>query len=152
EFLQLNPKDTPREKRIAPEYFHAQVAGVWYLSFSEDALREQIDRSLDGEKGAKKDKADVNSSVYVAPEAAFRSMGAVRGYLEWETHRRALGSGLEWYALYRSGVLRGGATRQEKEAAAFRYFGYVPVSPDGADYRYSLSPPEVINQRHGTPG
>jgi hypothetical protein len=150
----LNAVNTPREERFAPVYYHAQVAGAWYLSFSEDALREEIDRSLDRAEGgrpANKDRADVNSSVYIAPEAAFRTAGALHGYLEWETHRRALGSGLEWYALYRAGVLPD-PRRQAKESAAFRYFGYVPVSPDDSGYVYEADRDEVVNERHGSVG
>ncbi len=37
-------------------------------------------------------------------------------------------------------------------AAAVHWFGFVPVSPDGAAYRSDRGRDEVVNDRHGSPG
>jgi WD40 repeat protein len=92
----------------------------------------------------------VNCSVYLAPEALSEASGAVQAYLEWETHRRAVGNTVPWDLLYRTGALAEDATPAEREAAALRHLGFVPVSPDGAPYRYEQRTGEVVNVRHGS--
>jgi hypothetical protein len=149
----LYGRDVPREKRRRPVYYHAQVEGVWYLSFSQEALRDQIDRVLalrEGKGPGGKDKVEVSSSLYVAPEAMFSAGTAVSSYLEWETHRRALANEPLWYALYRGGLLADDASEVRRREVAMRYLGFVPVSPDGAAYRYERRTGEVANDRHGT--
>jgi hypothetical protein len=143
----LNQDDVPKEKRFVPVFYHARVGGAWYASFSADALRDVIDRSLARREGG--EAVQVNSSVYVAPEAAFASAGVLRSYLEWESHRRALGNGPLWYALYRGGVI-GDEAEQERAEAAFRYLGFVPVSPDDTSYQLERRTDDVVNRRHGS--
>ena len=92
----------------------------------------------------------MNASVLLAPRALDRARGAIHRYLEWETHRRAVGNGPLWYALYRSGVLPRAATASVQEEATLRLLGFVPVSPDGAPYFYDRLTGEVWNIRHGS--
>ncbi len=71
--------------------------------------------------------------------------------LEREVHERALGNAPILYALYRTGLVGEKATEAEVQAAALKYLGFVPVSPDGAAYAYDARDDEVVNQRHGSP-
>jgi hypothetical protein len=149
----FNPPNTPKEKRFALAFYYARVEDAWYLSLSESALRDQIDRSLaqrDRKDDGKKETVQVNSSVYVAPEAAYTAAKVLRGYLEWETHRRAVANGSPWYALHRAGVLAQDASEESKRAATLKFFGFVPVSPDATGYRYRGQTDEVMNERHGS--
>jgi hypothetical protein len=77
-------------------------------------------------------------------------MGALSLLLEWETHRRAVGNGPVWHALYRCGVLQADAGGAAREAAAIRFLGFVPISPDGSPYRYDKAADEVVSARHGS--
>jgi hypothetical protein len=140
----------PEAKRIAPVVYHAKVDGFWYVSLSPDVLRDLIDRAAARRagKGGTGEKVEVNTSLYVAPEAAFDAAGALRAYLEWETFRRAVGNGPLWEALYRAGVTDG----TDADAAALRFYGFVPVSPDAAAYRYDRRTQEARNARHGSYG
>jgi hypothetical protein len=145
---QLNQDNVPKDKRFVPVFYHAKIGGAWYASFSADALRDIIDRSAARREG--KEAVQVNSSVYVAPEAAFASAGVLRSYLEWESHRRALGNGPLWYALYRGGVIGDEDAEGARAEAAFRYLGFVPVSPDGTPYHLEGRTDDVVNGRHGS--
>jgi hypothetical protein len=132
--------------------FHeAIIDGAWYLSLSGDALREQIDRAAARKEGKVKagEKAEFNSSVYLAPEAVFEAADALRAFLEWETYRRAVGTGPVWHALLCCGAVRD-CDSEESRQAALRLLGYVPVSPDGNKYRHDSDTDDVLNVRHGS--
>ena len=149
----LNDPKTPVADRFAPVIYHAKVDGAWYASFRLDELHGAIDRALarwKEKKPAKEEGVPINSSVYIAPKAAVKAAGALRGYLEWESHRRALANEPLWYALYRGGVLAKDASPEAAGTAARKFFGFVPVSPDGAAYRYESRTDEVVNARHGS--
>ena len=150
--LAMNDSKTPAKKRFEPELYHGQIDGVWYASFRVEVLREVIDRSLgrDGKEPDSKEVREVNTAVHIAPEALLTARDALNGYLEWETQRRARANLPLWEALYRGGVLTANAGREEMREAAMRWYGFVPVSPDGADYRYSRQREEVVNERHGS--
>jgi hypothetical protein len=141
------------EKRVVPGLYNAKVNGEWYFSTRLPSLRSAIDAALarkDARKPGKEQGDPVNSSVYIAPKAAVHAQAALRGYLEWQTHQRAVGNEPLWLALYRSGVLPPDATRETAEAAAWKWLGFVPVSPDGAAYRYEARTMTVANTRHGS--
>lgn len=150
---ELNTPDTPKDKLFRPELYHARIDDAWYASFSRESLRDQIDRVLArrADKGTNKEaRPEVNSSLYLAPSSAFSASAALQGYLEWECHRRAVNNGMLWEALYRSGVLSPNAGPKHMEARALGTFGFVPVSPEGAEYRYDRRNGEVVNDRHGS--
>jgi hypothetical protein len=150
---EMNPEKTPEEKRFAPTYWHAQVDGAWYLSMSEAALREQIDRSVarrDGKGPPKGETITFNSTMYLSPEAAFHANDALQAFLEWETHKRAVANGPYWLALYHGGVLDAKASTAECNAAALKFYGFIPVSPDDAPYDYDRRVADVVNRRHGS--
>jgi hypothetical protein len=134
--------------------YHAMIGDGWYISFSEAALKGLIDHTegqRNTKKGAPKGKAvKVNSSLYVAPGAADKAGDFLRSFLEWESHKRALANNSTWYALYRSGLIGKAMSGPKTEAAVLRLFGFVPVSPEGAAYRYLPDSNEVENQRHGS--
>jgi hypothetical protein len=139
---------------FTPALYYALIDGGFYLSLSDVPLKEMIDRwalkkegKLSEEKG---ETVKVNTSLYVAPQAAAKARDFLRFYLEWETHRRALANTPLLYSLYRCGLVAPDASTQELQAAAYRYLGFVPVSPDDAAYRYNAKTAEVINARHGS--
>ncbi|HEX5271388.1 MAG TPA: hypothetical protein VFW33_12905, partial [Gemmataceae bacterium] len=137
-----------------PGFYHALDGDVWYVSVSEDALRKLIDegRERRADKTVpKKEDREVSSAVNIVPAAGKDALGALSLLLEWETHRRAVGNGPVWHALYRAGVLAPDADGPAREAAALRFLGFVPVSPDGSPYRYDRAADEVVSVRHGSP-
>jgi hypothetical protein len=93
---------------------------------------------------------EVSESLYLAPRAAVKARDALSYYLAWETQRRALVNGPIWYALYHAGLVTEATPEGQKQAAARRYLGFVPVSPDGAAYAYDARTGEVVNARHGS--
>src|SRR5262249_15687096 len=90
------------------------------------------------------------TSLYLSPAAAERTQGMLKRFLEAQTHNQARTALPVWYALYRTGVVKEGAAPEEAHAAAYRYLGFVPVSPDGALYRYDARDAGVVNERHGS--
>jgi hypothetical protein len=88
--------------------------------------------------------------VYLSPAAAVLARDALRYYLEGQIHARALGNCSAWYELYRCGVVRSDMPEDKRRAAAIRYLGYVPVSPEGAAYTFAARSDEVVNKRHGS--
>lgn len=147
-----NPEDTPPEKRFLPVLYHAEIDGGFYVGFQEGPFRELIDRSVARREGkaGKDDVIDVNQSLYLSPKAAVNAGAAVRGYLEAETHKRSLANGPILYSLYRCGVVPAEADQKTVAAAAMKWFGFVPVSPDGEPYVFDKAADEVTNRRHGS--
>jgi hypothetical protein len=142
----------PGEKKpFLPSLFSMQFDGVWYAGFSEDALKGIIDHEIarkEGKEPAK--KAEVNSSIYLSPEAAVLTRDMLRAYLEWESHTRTLDNVPAWYALYRCGLLSEKDDAKPRDAAARKFLGYVPVSPDDSAFSYDRRTDEVRNARHGS--
>ncbi len=135
--------------------YHAVIDDVWYISSREASLKHLIDRSIARREGKapvtkKEDLIPINGSLYIAPSAARKAGDALRYYLEWECHRRALPNLPIWYTLYRSGLVDETMPEKARNAAAMRYFGFVPVSPDGAAYVHEAKTDEVVNRRHGS--
>src|SRR5262249_18370316 len=128
------------------------VGGTWYLSTGEASLKAAIDRFAAREKepAKKGEKVEVNTAFSAAPQAAVLARDGLRRYLEWESHHRALGSAAEWYPLFRAGLLPEDLTERTMRDEALRYLGYVPVSPEGAGFRYDPVCDEVVNERHGS--
>jgi hypothetical protein len=134
-----------------PVLYYAFIGDGWYLSVSESQLRGLIDDSIARLKPKKPEPAvAVNSSLYVAPAAAVQAGAALRNFLEWESRRWALANGLEWYTLFRCGLVDSRMTERQKFRAAMHYLGYVPTSPENASYKYDAKTDEVANARHGT--
>jgi hypothetical protein len=162
----LNNDDVPPERRFVPVLYHAQVEGVWYATFNEAALKEEVNRAAerppvratdrpegngaDRAAPAKDTSVSVNDGLYLAPKAAVKARAGLAFYLEWESHRRALSNAPLWYALFRCGLLPEDLTEQTMRETALHYLGYVPLSPDGSVYSYDPRTDMVVNSRHGT--
>jgi hypothetical protein len=141
--------NAPLSERFQPVLYHCQVGKVWYVSFRVEPLRALIDRAAEKRQG-KPEGPDVNASVYVSPAAAVQAAPALRAYLEWRVQGQALASANLWEALYVGGLAD--ATRADAAGpAALRAYGFVPVSPDGAAFRYDRRRGEAVNLRHGSP-
>jgi hypothetical protein len=132
----------------------ALIEDVWCLSLSDASLKAMIDEAVSrGERKApatSEPPVQMNGSVYLAPFAAKKAEDALRFYLEWASHRRALINGPMWYALYRGGLIDAKASEQVQRATARHFLGFVPVSPDGAAFAYDATTDEVANKRHGS--
>jgi hypothetical protein len=116
-------------------------------------LRDLIDDSVarrEGKGPAKTESVQVNTSMYLAPQAAFQVSSFLRPYLEWQTHKRALPNATILYSLYRGGLLAPDASPTEQRSMALKYCGFIPVSPDGVGYAYEHRTDEVVNRRHGS--
>jgi hypothetical protein len=149
---ELGLADAPAEQKITPILTHAKIGGVWHLGFNEKVLRDHID-VIEARKHRRLpdlDRPAVNASVYVNPHAAVEARGALRSYLEWETHRRAVANTTFWQTLYRSGVLAPDADEKTMRATAHHWYGFVPVSPDDSEYVFDRTGAEVVNVRHGS--
>ena len=133
-----------------PAVYYAMIDGAFYLTPSETMLRDFIDRAQDKREG-KAETVQINSSLYISPGAAQLTRGLIQKYLEKQVHEQALASAPIWYPLYHTGLIPEGADAAAVNALAERYYGFVPVSPDGAAYVYDRRIDEVCNERHGSP-
>jgi hypothetical protein len=97
-----------------------------------------------------KDEVPINFSFHLSPRAAVQARNALEFYLEWEVHKRAVPNNAFWYTLYRCNLIDGKTPDTAKAAAAMKFVGFVPVSPDGASYKYDSRTGEVVNARHGS--
>jgi hypothetical protein len=140
--------ERPGREPFLPAVYYATIDGAFYLTLNEATLREFIDRAQARAEGKKAEAVEVNSSLYLAPGAAERARGLVEKYLEREVHKQALAGARAWYPLYHCGLLPEGA---KAGAVAEKYYGFVPVSPDGTAYAYDRRSDEVRNERHGSP-
>jgi hypothetical protein len=131
-----------------PAIYYAMIDSGFYVTLNEDMIKQLIDGAVAKRDG--KGTVEVATSLYLSPAAAQQARGLVRRFLEHQTHQRARTSLPIWYALYRTGIVTGDAKPEEAQAAAYRYLGYVPVSPDGAGYKYDPQYDEVVNERHGS--
>lgn len=139
-----------RQKPFLPAVYYAIIDGAFYLTFNEAMLHDLIDRTQDKREG-KRTMIEVNSSLYVSPSAAKLARGFIHMYLEKQVHTQALASAPLWYPLYRAGLIVEGTDASDVRKLAERYYGFVPVSPDGAGYVYDRRLDEVRNERHGSP-
>jgi hypothetical protein len=132
-----------------PAVYYTMIDGAFYLTPSEALLHDLIDRAQD-KGGDKAHTVQVNSSLYLAPAAAEATRGLIEKYLETQVRQQALANEPIWYALYHAGVVPADADAATAQAAAERWLGFVPASPDGAAYAYDRKTDEVVNQRHGS--
>lgn len=148
----VNDAATPKEKMFLPKLHYLTIDQDLYMGFSLPALHEIIDKkSSEMQNGGPKDEGiPINLSVHVNPKAMRESGPALRTYLEWQTLKHSLPNTLLWSTLYDSGVVPRDATSDAAKATARKFFGFVPVSPDGTAYRYDARIAEVVNTRHGS--
>lgn len=142
-----------KEEEFEPALYYALIDGAWYVSLREHCIREQIDHAVARRQGKlppATHPADVNTAVYFSPQAAKNTTDFLRYYLEWETHRRALGNEHILYALYRSGVITPADNPEKIQDTAMRYLSFIPVSPDYSPYSFDSKTDEVVSKRHGT--
>jgi hypothetical protein len=138
----------PGKDAFLPAVYYAMIDGGFYLTLNEEMLKRLIDDAVAKRDG--KGTVEVATSVYVAPAAAEQTKGLLRLLLEQQTHHQARSSLPIWYALFRTGIVTEDASAEQAQAAAYRYLGYVPVSPDGTGYQYDRKYDEVVNERHGS--
>jgi hypothetical protein len=132
-----------------PAVYYAMIDGAFYLTPNEAMLRDFIDRAREKREG-KSEIVKVNTSLYISPGAAKLTRALVQKYLEKQVHEQSLASAPLWYPLYHSGLVPQEADQATLNTLADRYYGFVPVSPDGAAYVYDRRTDEVRNERHGS--
>lgn len=142
------PSSRAGKDPFLPAVYYAMIDGAFYLTPNEAMLHDFIDRSQAKKSG---EVVEVNSSLYISPGAAKLTRGLIQKYLEKQVHEQALASAPLWYPLYHSGVIPQGTEGGAPNLLAERYYGFVPVSPDGAAYVYDRRTDEVRNERHGSP-
>jgi hypothetical protein len=146
----VQEKDDNRKEQ--PALYYALVDGGWYVSFREECIKAIIDRAEARKAGKlpKPETVPVNTSLYVAPKAAEKTLDFAKLYLEWQTQRQALANAPLWYALYRTGLVPADAPADARRKAVLHYLGFEPVSAEGAPYAYEPKTDEVVNRRHGS--
>src|SRR5262249_15188365 len=130
-------------------FYLAVVENVCLLTFNSDTMKKRIDAILDSERDKEPGRNAPQAGVLLSPTAKQAGL-AVHQYLEWLVHGRALGNAATWQALYRAGVVTAKMSESERQEAAFRLLGYVPISPDGSAYRFDPATGEVVSARHGS--
>jgi hypothetical protein len=141
-------------KPFEPALYYATMNRGFYIGPSEAALKAFIDENVarpEDKRSARKSEAiPVNSSLYLAPGAAAQAGVAMRAFVEQQVGQRALANEPILHVLYHTGLVDAAAPPKQVEDAALTYFGFVPVSPDGAPYSYDPMTDEVSNRRHGS--
>jgi hypothetical protein len=129
-------------EKEAPKAFYGAIVGKeYYLTWNEEALKRQIDAALLPGKG--KPAGDrVNAGLRLSTKG--KAADAWGGLLEWQTHKKALGSAAVWEALHRAGL------HPRRPEEVIRLLGYVPISPDGTAFEVDRLSGEVSNPRHGS--
>jgi hypothetical protein len=146
---QTGIRSRPGKEPFLPAIYYAMIDGAFYLTPSEQMLRDFIDRTQERKEG-KGQKVEVNTSVYLSPGAARLSKVLIQKYLERQVHEQAMSNLPVWYSLYHTGLLLEGSDQGTARTAAEKYFGFVPVSPDGSPYVYDRKTDAVRNERHGS--
>jgi len=139
------------EKNMPAKIHQAMIGNGYYISLQKESLKRVIDQYVERRKtGATDDVAyTANTALYLAPSAP-HSAAAIRQYLEWQTHRRALGGNAVWLPLYMAGAVPENANADRQRELAKRWLGFVPSGPDGTAYRFDKNLGEVVNERHGS--
>jgi hypothetical protein len=143
---EVNSPDVKDPFRLS--FYYAEIGEGLYSSFRLEQIKQLIDQHKDA-KDHKPDGDEISAALRILPRAAENAREALQMYLEWQTHRRALPTNAVWHALHHS-VIPPGASDDERRTLARQYLGYLPVSPDGSDYRYDPRTDEVVNRRHGS--
>jgi hypothetical protein len=128
------------DKEAPKAFYAATIDREYFLSWNKTALERAIDATL--ARKAKPAGEDVNAGLRISPRG--KAATVLQGYLEWQTHRQALGSVAVWEALRRAGL------DPTKQAEVRRLLGYVPISPDGNAFEIDKGLDEVRNARHGS--
>src|SRR5205823_10265443 len=90
------------------------------------------------------------SSLYLSPAAAIHTQSVLQRFLERQSHEQAMKSLPIWYALHRANIVSKDASPEQADDFAYRFLGFVPVSPEGEAFRFDAAHDEVVNERHGS--
>jgi hypothetical protein len=135
------------DKPFRPALYYAMTdAGLW-MTLNEGMMRRLIDE-VAARKGGKEKTVAAATSLHLSPGTA--TLPALKRYLEHSVSEAALSSEPAWHALYSSGVAAPDASASDAAETAYRWLGFVPVSPDGAAFRWDGRTAEAVNARHGT--
>src|SRR5207253_405078 len=122
--------------------------GAWHISWSEAALKRQIDSILD-HKGKQADTVAVNVGLFFGIPRG-KPGAALRRSLAWSMHKEALSACAAWQGLYDAAAVTTRQTAAQREAAVMRLLGRVPAIPDGTPFVRDGRTGEVSSRRHGS--
>ena len=129
-----------------PAVYYAVTGRGLFFTLNEKTLHGLIDEATSKKPAG--EAVPVAMSLHLSPGRSVRP--AIKGQIAQAIHEEALKAAPLWHALYSSGVVPAGATPAEAAEAAYRWLGFVPVSPDGSVFRWDAKAGEVVNERHGT--
>ena len=134
---------------LRPAFYYALVGDSMHFALNEKMLRTIIDEATVKRDGKEK-SVDVAVSLHAAPGAAIKARSFIKRHIEQAIHAKAQEAEPLWHALYSSGVVPADAAPDKAADMAYRWLGFVPVSPDGSAFRWDARAGEVVNERHGT--
>jgi hypothetical protein len=132
-----------------PAIYYAVIDGALYLTLNEEMMKSLID-DANAKKDPKAKTIEVATSLHLSTGAAKETRGLLKSLLERDVAERARTSEPLWHALYSSGVIPADASPQKATDEAYRYLGFVPVSPDGSLFKWNAKSQEVVNDRYGS--
>lgn len=129
----------------APPALYVAVTGkVLHVSANEGLIKKVIEET----KVEKKDRpGEASAGLYLSPANARDAMSLL---LEYEGHSLSLLNNQVWNCFYQAGLVPSDASESVRTPIVRRFLGYLPVSPDGSEYRYDARLGEVVNNRHGS--
>lgn len=154
---QLNPEGTPEKERFVPGIYYTTVGNMFYVSLREDVVRQIIDRYVAQKKQANKKpdaaeakEVEAHMILHISPHAAKRMWPVAQWYVETEIAASALANTALLYPLWRARIVASEARDQQVFDAAYRMYGFAPISPDRSTVIYDDKRDVVVNERHGT--
>lgn len=131
-------------REAPPALYVAVVDKVLHVSANEGLIKKLIEEA----KADKKDRpGDASAGLYLSPANARDAMNLL---LEYEGHTLALLNNQVLNCFYQAGLVPPDASESVRTPIVRRFLGYIPVSPDGSEYRYDARLGEVVNNRHGS--
>jgi hypothetical protein len=138
-----------RREPFLPAVYYAMIDGGFYLSLNEEMMHELID-TAQAKKEGKGQLVEAATSLHLSPGAAVDTKKILKRAVELQTNWQVRNVLPIWYGLYRSNLVPRDAQPEAAMETAYRYLGFVPVSPDGSTFRYDAAMDEVSNSRHGS--
>ncbi|GBD35810.1 hypothetical protein HRbin36_00925 [bacterium HR36] len=153
----FNPPNTPEKERFTPGIYYTTVGNMFYVSLREDVLRQIVDRYVaqrknEGKKeeGPGSHRVEAHMVLHLSPQAAKRLWPVAQWFVETQIAANALANTALLYPVWRARIIPPQARDQQVYDAAYRLYGFAPVSPDRSTVVYDEKRDVVTNERHGT--
>ncbi|MCS7167574.1 MAG: hypothetical protein RMI91_06115 [Gemmatales bacterium] len=153
----FNPPDTPEKDRFTPGIYYTTVGNMFYVSLREDILRQIIDWHVAQKKAKAKPGAtalgktvEAHMVLQLSPQAAKRLWPVAMWYVETEIAASAINNTALLYPLWRGKIVPYEAREQQLYDAAYRLYGFAPISPDQSKVVFDEKRDLVVNEKHGS--